>query len=67
MSGSAKASAKPNEAAAYIEQTAAELGDLAKRSQMDFLAYLLEMVRLEAASRVLTSARGEGAANVAPR
>ena len=67
MSGSTKAAAKPNEAAAYIEQTAAELGDLAKRSQMDFLAYLLEMVRLEAASCVLSTARGEGTANGASR
>lgn len=54
MNGAVKTTAKPNEAAAYIEQSAAGLGDLAKRSGMDFLAYLLDMVRLEAASCVLT-------------
>lgn len=60
-------SAKPNEAAAYIEQTAAELSELAKRSEMNFLVYLLEMVRLEAASRVLSAADGGATGNAAPR
>jgi hypothetical protein len=54
MIGTVRSPAKPNEAAAYIEQTAAELRDLAIRSGMPFLAYLIDMARMEAASRVLT-------------
>jgi hypothetical protein len=46
---------KPNEAANYIEQTATELRDLANRSGMPFLGYLIDMVRLEAASQVLST------------
>lgn len=66
MNGSVRAMAKPNEAAAYIEQSAAGLGDLAKRSGMEFLAYLLEMVRLEAASCVLAQPKAEAAAPPPP-
>lgn len=44
---------KPEEAAAYIEQATTALRDLAARSGMPFLAYLLDMARLEAAARVL--------------
>ncbi len=58
MNGAVKTVVKPNEAAAYIEQTAGALGDLARRSGMDFLVYLLEMVRLEAASQVLAPPGG---------
>lgn len=67
MNGSAKAEAKPSEAAAYIEQTAAGLGDLAKRSGLDFLVYLLEMVRLEAASRVVETSSDERRGGAAAR
>ena len=57
MIGMVRSPAKPNEAAAYIEQAAAELRDLANRSGMPFLAYLIDMARLEAASQVLTPPR----------
>lgn len=67
MNGAVKTTAKPNEAAAYIEQSAAGLGDLAKKSGMDFLAYLLDMVRLEAASCVLNAPKAEVGAARPPR
>jgi hypothetical protein len=38
----------PSEAARYIESFALELSSLAKRSRLDFLAYLLDMARIEA-------------------
>ena len=57
MIGMVRSPAKPNEAAAYIEQATAELRDLASRSGMPFLAYLIDMARLEAASQVLTVPR----------
>ena len=38
----------PLEAARYIEAFALELSSLAKRSRLDFLAYLLDMARIEA-------------------
>ncbi|HEX2134405.1 MAG TPA: hypothetical protein VHG30_00650 [Microvirga sp.] len=38
----------PAEAARYIEAFALELSSLAKRSRLDFLAYLLDMARIEA-------------------
>lgn len=53
MIGTVRSPAKPNEAAAYIEQTAAELRDLATKSGMPFLAYLIDMARMEAATLVL--------------
>lgn len=65
MNGAVKTVVRPNEAAAYIEQTAGALGDLARRSGMDFLVYLLEMVRLEAASQVLTPPAGSGETSTA--
>lgn len=52
MNGLARTQPRPHEAAAYIEQTTAELRDLASRANMPFLAYLIDMARLEAASRV---------------
>ena len=38
----------PADAARYIEAFALELSSLAKRSHLDFLAYLLDMARIEA-------------------
>jgi hypothetical protein len=38
----------PAEAARYIGAFALELSSLAKRSRLDFLAYLLDMARIEA-------------------
>jgi hypothetical protein len=38
----------PAEAARYVEAFALELSSLAKRSRLDFLAYLLDMARIEA-------------------
>ncbi|MER2605859.1 MAG: hypothetical protein ABTQ29_08530 [Siculibacillus sp.] len=57
MTGTVRSLPKPNEAAAYIEQSAVELRDLALRSGMPFLGYLIDMARLEAASQVLTPPR----------
>ena len=57
MIGAVRPLPKPNEAAAYIEQAATELRDLANRSGMPFLGYLIDMARLEAASQVLTPPR----------
>lgn len=57
MTGTVRSPAKANEAAAYIEQAAAELRDLATKSGMPFLAYLIDMARMEAASQVLTQPR----------
>ncbi len=54
MIGAVRTLPKPNEAAAYVEQAAMELRDLANRSGMPFLGYLLDMARLEAASQVLS-------------
>ena len=42
------AAADPAEAARYIGAFALELSSLAKRSRLDFLAYLLDMARIEA-------------------
>lgn len=36
------------ETAQYIEEMAGELADLARRSKLDLLAYLLDMAKLEA-------------------
>ena len=57
MTGTVRSPAKANEAAAYIEQAAAELRDLATKSGMPFLAYLIDMARMEAASQVLSPPR----------
>ena len=40
--------ADPEEAARYIAGFAVELASLAKRSRLEFLAYLLDVVRMEA-------------------
>ncbi|MCE1236721.1 MAG: hypothetical protein LWW93_10225 [Hyphomicrobiales bacterium] len=66
MTGMVRSPAKPNEAAAYIEQATAELRDLAAKSGMPFLAYLIDMARMEAATRVLTPPRSP-AVGVEPR
>jgi hypothetical protein len=42
----------PDEAAAFIAETSAELAGLARRHKLDMLGFLLEMVRLEAEERV---------------
>jgi hypothetical protein len=42
------AATDPAEAARYIEAFALGLSSLAKRSRLDFLAYLLDMARIEA-------------------
>ena len=55
MIGAVRPQPKPNEAAAYIEQAALELRDLANRAGMPFLGYLIDMARLEAASQVLSA------------
>ena len=39
---------QPGEAADYIGEVSSELATLARRCRLDLLAYLLEMVRLEA-------------------
>ncbi len=42
----------PDEAAAFIAETAAELAALAGRHHLDVLLYLLKMTRLEAEERL---------------
>ncbi len=42
----------PDEAVAFIAETAAELAALAKRHHLDILLYLLKMTRLEAEERL---------------
>lgn len=63
MIGVVRPATKPDEAAAYIEQVATQLRDLAQKSGYGFLAYLIDMARLEAASKAVmtrptTSAEG---------
>ena len=50
----------PVEAASYIEQISTELAAMARRSRLELLAYLLEMVRLEAGARAGVSGRASG-------
>ncbi|GAC1333354.1 MAG: hypothetical protein NVSMB26_14350 [Beijerinckiaceae bacterium] len=54
---------KPAEASEYIKDLAAELATLAAKSRLPLLAYLLDMVRSEAASlaQVQNRYRGNGA------
>lgn len=49
--GPAADAADPKEAARYIAGFAVELSSLAKRSRLEFLAYLLDVVRMEAERR----------------
>jgi len=42
----------PDEAAAFIAETSAELAALARRHQLDVLGFLLDMVRMEAEEHV---------------
>ena len=58
MSGMVRVPVKPNDTASYIEQATRELRDLAQRSEMPFLAYLIDMARLEAADVALRAPRG---------
>lgn len=57
MIGVVRSPTKPDEAAAYIEQVATQLRDLAQNSGYDFLAYLIDMARLEAASKAAAGVR----------
>ena len=57
MIGAVRSPTRPDEAAAYIEQVAAQLRDLAQQSGYGFLAYLIDMARLEAASKAAASVR----------
>ncbi len=59
MIGAVRSSTKPDEAAAYIEQVATQLRDLAQNSGYGFLAYLIDMARLEAASKAAAPARSQ--------
>jgi len=54
----AEKGASPAETARYIAEFAAELSYLAREAQLDLLAYLLDMARLEA-TRVTEQAEGE--------
>lgn len=50
MNGSqTKSPVRSDDAAVYIEQASAELRDMAQRTGFPFIAYLLEMARMEAA------------------
>lgn len=62
MIGAVRTPTKPDEAAAYIEQVTAQLRDLAQQSGFGFLAYLIDMARLEAASQAAS-----GGSAVVPR
>jgi hypothetical protein len=57
MVGSVRSLPQQNEAAAYIEQATREMRDLALRAGLPFLAYLIDMARLEAASQVLAASK----------
>ncbi len=57
MIGAVRSPTRPDEAAAYIEQVASQLRDLAQQSGYGFLAYLIDMARLEAASKAAAAAR----------
>ncbi len=57
MIGAVRSPAKPDEAAQYIEQVATQLRDLAQNSGYSFLAYLIDMARLEAASKAASAVR----------
>jgi len=57
MIGAVRTPTKPDEAAAYIEQVATQLRDLAQGSGYGFLAYLIDMARLEAASKAAAGNR----------
>jgi hypothetical protein len=47
----------PEEAAHFIAETAASLGELARRHRLDMLGYLLEMTQLEAEEHVRLRSR----------
>ena len=58
MIGAFRSPARPDEAAQYIEQVATQLRDLAHASGYGFLAYLIDMARLEAASKAAVPRQG---------
>ena len=49
-----------DQAAAYVAGLTAELAGLVRRHRLDTLAYLLDMVRLEAEETVQRAARSSG-------
>ena len=57
MIAAVRSPTKPDEAAAYIEQVSTQLRDLAQQAGFGFLAYLIDMARLEAASKAASAAR----------
>jgi hypothetical protein len=59
MNPAVRASTRPAEVAAYIEQATAELRDLAMQSGFPFLGYLIDMARLEAAGLSLRPDRSD--------
>jgi len=59
VTGLAIASMSAVEAAQYIAEFSAELSSIARRSNFDLLAYLLDMARLEAGRAVQAGKRSE--------
>ncbi|MGX1098289.1 hypothetical protein [Amorphus sp. MBR-141] len=49
---------RPEDAAQYIEGISVELATMARGSGLDFLAYLLDVVREEAAARAMEGSAG---------
>ncbi|MGX1308304.1 hypothetical protein AB7M35_003062 [Amorphus suaedae] len=58
--GEASGAVRPEDAAQYIEGISAELSTMARRSGFDFLGYLLDIVREEAAARAMESSGAAG-------
>jgi len=56
----------PAQAAAYVAGLTGELAGLVRRHRLDMLAYLLDMVRLEAEETVQRAERPSGADRSAP-
>ena len=56
MIGVVRSPTKSEDTAAYIEQVATQLRDMAQTSGHGFLAYLIDMVRIEAASQAASAA-----------
>lgn len=58
--GEASGVVRPEDAARYIEGISAELSTMARRSGFDFLGYLLDIVREEAAARAMEASGAAG-------
>jgi hypothetical protein len=56
----AKATWKPDDAARYITELAGDLATIARGAELDLLAYLLDVVRLEAARAARQISAKEG-------